>query len=309
MQGDVDVNQRKGKVITIFDVKVQLEYEGSCPGEENVTGGITIPEVAHDTTEDEYVVCYYSSSRCPLAWLVIAHRCESQFEISIHDESKSKQPVKELIRSGLLPKLRHQLSTLGPELVEHHGKDLQHPPDAVIGSPNAFDKRDAFVPLQSAARATSSSTSKGNSINTTSLVDDSEYRTTADELYKTFTDPARIAAFTREAPKVFEGAAAGSKFELFGGNVVGSYLELQEPTKIVQKWRLKQWPDGHFSKLSIYFDQNNADQVTTMRVRWEGIPVGQEEVTKRNWGEYYVRSIKTTFGFVKTFSARYYFTR
>lgn len=29
MDGDVDVNQRKGKVITLFDVRVQLEYEGS----------------------------------------------------------------------------------------------------------------------------------------------------------------------------------------------------------------------------------------------------------------------------------------
>ena len=29
MDGDVDVSQRKGKVITLFDVKVQLEYEGA----------------------------------------------------------------------------------------------------------------------------------------------------------------------------------------------------------------------------------------------------------------------------------------
>lgn len=28
MDGDVDVNQRKGKVITLFDVKVDLEYSG-----------------------------------------------------------------------------------------------------------------------------------------------------------------------------------------------------------------------------------------------------------------------------------------
>lgn len=27
-EGDVDVSQRKGKVITLFDVKVQLEYSG-----------------------------------------------------------------------------------------------------------------------------------------------------------------------------------------------------------------------------------------------------------------------------------------
>lgn len=30
MNGDVDVSQRKGKVITLFDVKLKLEYEGSA---------------------------------------------------------------------------------------------------------------------------------------------------------------------------------------------------------------------------------------------------------------------------------------
>jgi activator of HSP90 ATPase len=35
MDGDVDVSQRKGKVITLFDVKLKLDYSGrhiiSCP--------------------------------------------------------------------------------------------------------------------------------------------------------------------------------------------------------------------------------------------------------------------------------------
>jgi activator of HSP90 ATPase len=31
MDGDVDVSQRKGKIITLFDVKLQLEYEGINP--------------------------------------------------------------------------------------------------------------------------------------------------------------------------------------------------------------------------------------------------------------------------------------
>ena len=30
---------------------------GSAPGEDDVSGTITVPEVAHDTEEDEYVVC------------------------------------------------------------------------------------------------------------------------------------------------------------------------------------------------------------------------------------------------------------
>ncbi|KAJ3504688.1 hypothetical protein NM208_g16300 [Fusarium decemcellulare] len=53
MDGDVDVSQRKGKVITIFDVKLVLQYSGSAPGEDDVSGTITVPEVAHDTEEDD----------------------------------------------------------------------------------------------------------------------------------------------------------------------------------------------------------------------------------------------------------------
>lgn len=69
MDGDVDVSQRKGKVITIFDVVLKLEYTAKVPLKESektegqeedtkvVSGTINIPEVAHDTEEDEYVVC------------------------------------------------------------------------------------------------------------------------------------------------------------------------------------------------------------------------------------------------------------
>jgi activator of HSP90 ATPase len=55
-EGDVEVAQRKGKVITIFDLKLQLEYIGKTKEDEDVSGTISVPEVAHDTEEDEYVV-------------------------------------------------------------------------------------------------------------------------------------------------------------------------------------------------------------------------------------------------------------
>lgn len=86
MTGDVDVSQRKGKVITLFDVELKLAWEGitnvilfmsvSSFSEgkirkgETVSGSISVPEVAHDTEEDEYVVCsLYSSFWNPLALL------------------------------------------------------------------------------------------------------------------------------------------------------------------------------------------------------------------------------------------------
>lgn len=274
MDGDVEVSQRKSKVITIYDVKLVLEYSGSAPDAEDVSGTITVPEVAHDTEEEEFV-----------------------FDIDIYSEAKEKQPVKDLVRSKIVPLLRKEFLKLPSVLIAEHGKDIQHAagvnPSSGFSTPKYHAPSGTHTPQGEAT----SQKNAGSVVNTTTVTDQEEFRTTAEQLYLTFTDPQRIAAFTRAPPKKFDGAKQGGKFELFGGNVSGEYLELKEPTKIVQSWRLDQWPAGHFSKLELDFDQNDADGVTVMRVSWTGVPVGQEEVTKKNWSEYYVRSIKTTFGF------------
>ncbi|KAK0385240.1 hypothetical protein NLU13_7716 [Sarocladium strictum] len=274
MDGDVDVSQRKGKVITIFDVKLVLEYTGSAPDVDDLSGNITVPEIAHDTDVDEYV-----------------------FDVDIFAESKEKQPVKDLVRTKLVPLLREEFQKLAPALIAEHGKDIQHAagsnPSSGFSTPKIHPQTSSSKPAQT----TSTQSKTGGVVNTTTVTDNEEFRCPAEELYQTFIDPQRLAAFTRSPPKVFEGAKAGGKFELFGGNVSGEYKELDAPKKLVQSWRLSQWPEGHYSTLNIEFDQNDVDHVTVMRVKWDGVPIGQEEVTKRNWTEYYVKSIKTTFGF------------
>ncbi len=324
--GDVTVSQRKGKVITYYDVKLVLEYTGSAPDEDSVSGTITIPEIAHDTEEDEFV-----------------------FETDIYSDSKTKQPVKDLVRAQLVPMLRKTLPQLTPALVAH-GKILQHAdgedPSAAFPAAKLYPqtgvaveqsavvkeeakednvkteaddsvkleatdsvKKEAIASVKKEANGGPKkegivkikkegfdSVTNGHAVDTATVTDQEEFRTTAEQLYLTFTDPQRLAAFTRAPPRVFEGAEPGCRFELFDGNVSGKYVELEAPTHIVQTWRLKQWPENHYSELRIDFDQNDVDGVTVMRVKWFGVPAGQEEVTKRNWKEYYVRSIKLTFG-------------
>lgn len=53
--GDVDLNQRKGKIITIYDIELKLKWTGET-GDKKVTGTIHIPEFMHDTELDEIVV-------------------------------------------------------------------------------------------------------------------------------------------------------------------------------------------------------------------------------------------------------------
>lgn len=203
------------------------------------------------------------------------------------------------MRTKLVIELRKALSGLTPALISEHGKDLQHAPG--VNPSSGFPKASVHPQTKAdtpAAQSTTTSKTGKVAVNTTTVTASDEFRTTAGELYNTFTDPQRITAFTRGAPRQFEGAKVGGKFAIFDGNVTGEFVTLNEPKQIVQKWRLAQWPEGHFSSQEINFDQNDIDGVTQMRVSWSGVPVGQEDVTKQNWDMYYVRSIKQTFGYV-----------
>jgi activator of HSP90 ATPase len=193
--------------------------------------------------------------------------------------------------------LRAEFQKLAPALISEHGKDIQH--TAGSNPSSGFSTPKLHQPSGSPAPTSSVSNTKSNAgsvVNTTTVTDNEEFRTTAEEAYQVFVDPQRIAAFTRAPPKLFEGAKKGGKFEIFDGNVSGEFLELVPNKKIVQSWRLKQWPTGHYSTLNLEFDQNDVDHVTVMRVKWDGVPVGQEDVTKRNWIEYYKKPIMQTFG-------------
>lgn len=207
--------------------------------------------------------------------------------------------MKDLVRSKIAPQLRTELAKLAPALISEHGKDIQHAPgsDPSSGFSTPTHRPQKQNHLSSAPTQASTTSTSKISVNTTTVTASDEFRTTAEELYITFTDPQRIAAFTRGPPRQFDGAHVGGKFSIFDGNVTGEYVSLDSPKHVVQKWRLAQWPEGHYSTQEIWFDQNNIDRVTVMRVTWTGVPVGQEEVVKRNWDGYYVRSIKQTFGY------------
>lgn len=99
--GDCDVTQRKGKVLCIFDLKLQfsIDIEEKNEEEENKKGtaSITIPEFIHD--DDDY-----------------------EIEIT---SALFKQPVK----THLVPILKEKLQKFQPALLEAHAKDVQHASD------------------------------------------------------------------------------------------------------------------------------------------------------------------------------------
>ncbi|CAB0014342.1 unnamed protein product [Nesidiocoris tenuis] len=78
-------------------------------------------------------------------------------------------------------------------------------------------------------------------------------------------------------------------------NCLSSGFSAKVPDKkIVQKWRLKDWPENHFSTVKFVIEQQ--EDHTLVKITQTGIPKSELEVTKENWGRYYWDSIKRVFG-------------
>jgi len=92
-----------------------------------------------------------------------------------------------------------------------------------------------------------------------------------------------------------DSAEPGGNFELLGGNITGQFTELTPFTKIVQQWRLKSWPQGVTSKVTISIKQTKDD--TKVSIEQSGVPAKEVESTREGWQRYYFHAMKRSFGF------------
>ena len=169
--------------------------------------------------------------------------------------------IRDLVRTKITPQLRQAFSSFGPDLIASHGKDIQHDPandPAAKARAAAADSSSSASPAaQTTAKPSKSANavhSKGHVVNTVTLTETYEFNTSAEQLYQVFVDPQRVQAFTRAPMQTFE-PKEGGKFSLFGGNVEGTFKVLEQNKKIVQDWRLGDWPKGtysNFAKFIVY---------------------------------------------------------
>lgn len=261
--GDCDIAMRKGKIITIYDIKLVLGFSGTLADDADtkVEGKVTVPEVMHDNDEDDYV-----------------------FETEIFSETKSKGAVKDLVKTDIIPRLRTLLQRFPDALVEAHGKDVLIASKAGVTPQVGTASNASNAPVAPTVKTTTGSGTPSNrhkTVNSSSISETYEFQTLAKELYVTFLDKSRVAAWSRAAPNL--NPEVGGKFSLFNGNIDGEFLELEENAKIVQTWRLKAWPTNHYAKLTLSFDQGLDG--TNLRMVMDDVPLSQEDVVKSNFDQ------------------------
>ena len=77
------------------------------------------------------------------------------------------------------------------------------------------------------------------------------------------------------------GRDEGSAFSLFGGAIQGRAVELVPGKRIVQAWRPKPWPDGHYSL--VRFTLTREGSGTRLALDHSGYPEDQHDHLSAGW--------------------------
>ncbi|KAI8616992.1 activator of Hsp90 ATPase [Chytriomyces sp. MP71] len=272
--GQADINQRKGKLLTVYDLSIVLEWSGPA----GASGTITLPEVEHDQ--------------------------DLQNDLEVQVSGSSAKAVAD-VKKHLVPSVKMVLETFAQEMIHENSKDLlQESTSSTSSTPSASP---AATPSRNPASATpspsmsssplptllSSSTAKGQKPKTNPVNIESDFASwTPHDLYDALVNPTKIRVWSRDAAATVE-AKENAVFLLFGGNVSGRFVELTPSSKIVQTWRLKSW-STHSTMVTILLTEIEGG--TRLELKQTSVPADEVDVVKRNWESYYFAPIRAAMG-------------
>ncbi len=126
----------------------------------------------------------------------------------------------------------------------------------------------------------------------TSLNEQQSYSVSASRVYDALLDSKKFAEFTH-APAEIDPTAGGA-FSLFGGAIVGLYIELVHYVRIVQAWRSdKAWQPGVFS--IVRFDIVSQGDHTSLSITQTGFPEGTYDHLYAGWQAHYLQRLTRYF--------------
>jgi len=292
VEGEVNVNQRKGRKFLVYDFEsIKISYEVRC-GETTAKGKITATNVdSVSGPEDFDMTTKFDSDKTSLKVL------------NALGKAHGPPAFKELFGSVIREMEEQMLGDAAGRTASKEGGT----PAAVRSREQEESQRAADLATQQAAAA-----SKGSHF-TTSLELTEEFNARPADIFACFTDIQRVCAFT--GTRALMSTEVGSKFSMFDDNITGEVLEVVTNEKLVLKWRLKAWMDDQFSRVEMTFAEKG-DGVTLLTLKQvfalsyhvhttqSGVPDhdrhgndGQVKTTEDGWKRNIFHRIKAVFGF------------
>jgi activator of HSP90 ATPase len=84
------------------------------------------------------------------------------------------------------------------------------------------------------------------------------FKASAERIYDALLDSRQFSAFTGGAPAEISRDAGGA-FSCFGGVITGRNVELWPNSRIVQAWRVGNWPDGVYSIVKFELQEQGSE--------------------------------------------------
>jgi len=281
VEGEARVNNRKGKLIFFYEWELALKWKGHVNGnDKEVKGKVEIPNFSEEHTDLKDV----------------------DIEVQLTTKGPESDVLKEMMRKGvgaatIRSNLEEYLKSLKTEyatgvILPKKGQENGQAPPVAKSSVSSSSRINLNTTTASLGKVDIGS---GTKIEVNDIKMEERMKCTGQELYNALTQRDMIQIFTNSEAKMSDVAAEGVQFELLGGGISGKYLEVVPFTKIVQEWRLKSWPSGHFSKVELTISQTKED--TKLVLNQTGVPVKEVESTRAGWQRYYFEAMKRTFGF------------
>ncbi|VVB85159.1 Activator of Hsp90 ATPase -like protein [uncultured archaeon] len=103
------------------------------------------------------------------------------------------------------------------------------------------------------------------------------------EIYEMLMDSQKHSGFTGEKASI--SREVNGEFSAYDGYITGLNLELVPDRKIVQSWRGKDWSPGHYSKVTISFEEvKDGTRLTFIQT---GVPDEHYDEISQGWHDYY----------------------
>lgn len=272
-EGEAVANNRKGKLIFFYEWELKLKWKGWLLNSEHtvIEGTAEIPNLSEE----------YDAS-------------EVDVDFSVKTPSAEADKLKEVIAKDARDIIRDQLAKYIKALKEEFAKGMILPKkDEEQSAKQDHNLANLSAGFQSKVQMNSPTKEGPKKLSTTTLTMSVKLQCRKEEVYNALTSIELVKAFTHGS--VVMEVKPGGKFELFGGNIHGEFLELVPNEKICQKWRFKGWPDGHFSDVTM--DIEELADCTEVKLVQNNVPESEMDTTKENWNRYYWDAMRRTFGF------------
>jgi activator of HSP90 ATPase len=111
-------------------------------------------------------------------------------------------------------------------------------------------------------------------------------------IFEMLMDSKKHSEFTGSKAKI--NREVGGSFSTWDGYSTGVNLKLVKDKRIVQNWRASDWPEGHYSVLTIELE--NVKGNTKLVLIQTDVPDDQYESISDGWKEFYWDKIKESLG-------------